>query len=515
MSAVVLRPNGTITAADSLTGGATAHAVTSDDSDASYFTDNDTVVLDFGTTTVGTGSIIKQFRFRWRGRGDAGLAIAKVGIGDLYSLTYTDVTTTLATRTAAYITPSAPVPAGVFSGTVQDVIDLLGVQGFVDALTMEFDPGYGVLAFGADAMRGYEAYIDLVYVTIPVAVVTAVTDPYTASTIVPIAWTNTLDSDGGAQTRYEVKVFTDAQYGAGGFDPATSTPYYTTGEVISSALTANVGPLENADTYRAYVRVAQTVNGASHWSAWAFDEFTMDVSTADVDTVVGSPGPSESSILVTVTRDGASEAWEFVEVQRSIDAGTTWTDVRGATYVDSTGNATTFTVTDYETPNGQATLYRARATYLSSGLPITGSWTTSASISWASDLTWLKAPTDPTLNMTLCMSARMPYRRNRRSGVFQVLGRAAPVVVSDVRSSRSGSLIVETDTTDEADDLVALLDGSPIVLVQFPPEFDIDDKYIAVLSDEELFRSMVAGNVWREWSIEYVEVNAPADPDAG
>lgn len=499
MTAAVLRPNGTIAGADSVTVAASAHAATSDDLDTTWYTDDDTtpVHLNLGTVTIGAGSITKQLRYRWRGRSDAaavmsvGLTVAESGGTVIDSSTHL-ISTTLTDYSGSY----APVSLS---------------QSTVDGLTIKTDRRSSTV----NAYRVYELYVDLVYVTIPVTVVTAVSpDPYTASTIVPIAWTNTLDSDGGDQTRYEVKVFTDAQYGAVGFDPATSTPYYETGQVVSSALTVDVGPVPN-DTYRAYVRVAQTVNSASHWSAWAYDEFTMNVTTSDVSTVTPVATNADGKITVTVARNGATAAWKYIEVQRSTDAGATWADVRGATYVDATGDANSFVVVDYETPNGTSTLYRARATYLSSGLPITGAWVESSAVTWTSTDTWLKAPDDPTLNMTLCMSARTPYRRNRRSGVFQVLGRVAPVTVSDVRSSRSGSVVVETETTAEADDLVALLDGSAIVLVQFPASMDIADKYVVVLSDEELFRSIVADNVWREWSIEYVEVVAPADPDAG
>ena len=82
-----------------------------------------------------------------------------------------------------------------------------------------------------------------------------------------MTWANTLDSDGGPQTKARVKVFSEAQFNAGGFDPATSTATYDSG-VLSQATTSHVGSSLLDGTYRAYPVVAQTVNGADHYSDW-------------------------------------------------------------------------------------------------------------------------------------------------------------------------------------------------------------------------------------------------------
>lgn len=498
MSTVDLRPNGTVTAADSVTGAASAHAAASDDSDSSYFVDGDNVVLDLETHTLST-AVTKSLQLTIRGRADSGLvptnANCRLRSGGLENtwvqLTFVELPDTIVERSASA------------------AVSLTQTQ--LDALV------FSAYMFGSADLRVYEVTATLTYVAQPSTTVTAVSpDPYTASTLVPIAWTNTLDADGGDQTRYEIKVFTDAQYGAGGFDPDTSTPYYTSGEVVSASAGADVGPLENGDTYRAYVRVAQTVNGALHWSDWAYDQFTMDVDTADVDTVTAVATDASGLITITVEWDNASEGWAYIEVQRSIDGGATWVDVRGATYVATVDSgATDFTVTDYEVPNGVDANYRARATYLSSGQPITGSWVESSAESWNSTDCWLKAPNDPTLNTTFKLGGRDEYRRRRRSGVFEVLSADAPVVVSDVRSTRSGVLRVVTESAAEAAALSDLLDGAAVLLVQFPSSMDIADAYLAVLDDTEVFRMESADLVNRMWALSYVEVTAPADPDAG
>lgn len=496
MTTTTLRPNATISTADTLTGGASAHAVTSDDSDSSFWVDNDIVQVGFGTLTL-SPDVTKQIRFRARAEVPDGNPAGTVYVYLLKSASAQIVKTPLSLTTALATFTDAYIPVTLTQTEINGLrIKVEGDAGFVHSF--------------------YELYIDLVTVDQPVVAVDAVTDPVTTTTIVPVSWVNTLDADGGGQTRYQVRAFTDAQYGAGGFDPDTSDAYYDSGVVVSSATSANVGPLETGDTYRAYVRVAQTVNGALHWSDWDYDEFTVTVDTADVDTVAAVATDVSGLITVTVERDTGSESWEFVEVQRSIDAGATWVDVRGATYVDATGDADTFVIVDYEAPNGVDVDYRARATRILSTLPITGSWVeTSASESWSSTDCWLKAPNAPTLNVTFKLGGRDPVRRARRTGVFSVVGLDAPVTVSDVRSKRSGTLRVVTETSGEAEDLDELLVGSAVLLVQFPASMDIAGAYVAVIDDEDVFRMASADLVSRMWSLRFVEVVSPSDPDAG
>lgn len=128
--------------------------------------------------------------------------------------------------------------------------------------------------------RIFEVYLDVTYVAQPV--LTGVTGPTgTITSNKPtVAWTDgALDSDGGARTNFEMKIFSAAQYGAGGFDPSVSTPTYTSGLQSGAATLWPVTvPLPNA-TYRAYVRIAQTVNGAPFYSAWGFSTFTVNSPT--------------------------------------------------------------------------------------------------------------------------------------------------------------------------------------------------------------------------------------------
>jgi hypothetical protein len=108
-----------------------------------------------------------------------------------------------------------------------------------------------------------------------------------------VTWTL---SGGDAQTAYEVKIFSAAQYGAAGFDPATSAPTYFSGTVPNGSTTAPVFVgLVNGGTYRAYVRVASGTIFAYSWSSWVSSTFQILVFIEDV----ASPTPTNGSTVTT------------------------------------------------------------------------------------------------------------------------------------------------------------------------------------------------------------------------
>lgn len=497
MTTVTLRPNGTILAPTAVVGAANAHTATSDNSDASYTTSTTLYKVDIGTSAAPAGFLSKQFRLRARyaGYGDGAAVILRDDSGNpeyaLVNLDNDGATIYDITGAWSWLQP-----------TTQTTVDTMVIA----------------VAGNGGSTRVHELYVDWMYVALPVTAVNAVTpDPYTASTLVPISWTNTLDTDGGAQTRYQMRVFTLAQYSIGGFDPATSPATYDSGEVVSSATTADTGAIPNA-TYRAYIRVAQTVNGASHWSAYAFDGFVLTAVTSDVLSVTTVASNSTGSIAVTVNRNTGTSAWDYVEVERTLDGGTTWSPVRGASYVDPP-LADSFVITDYEVPNGTTVTYRARGTRLVSSLPSTGAWVSSASTSWTSTSTcdaWLKAPNNPTLNVYVAMSQPVETTEEVRRGVFQVIGLASPVVVSDVLGGASAEFEVYAETILDANAIRALIALGTPILIQTHPSVWWRSRYVSVgsLSVRHVDQRMrTRRTLLRLGGL--IEVSAPADPLAG
>jgi len=507
MTTTVLRPNSTVALGGWVVGGDSRHEATSDDSDASYvsLTSSERFRLGLTTKSLAAGEITKSASVGVRLR-QSGSVIAKLIRPSPFSVLISE---TFASAASAATLTTQPLSIGYS-------------QGDIDALQVEVE-------WLTSTTQTLELYVNLVTVAKPVTAVDAVTpDPYTTSTSVPIAWTNTLDADGGEQTHYEWKVFTDAQYGAGGFDPDTSTPTATSGEVVSASTSATLAPVVSGDTYRAYVRVAQTVNGVNHWSAWAFDQFDLDVDTSDVDTVTAAANNAAGKIAVTVARVDASEAWELVEVERSIDAGVTFAPVRYATLVDATGSADSFAVDDYEVPGGQAVIYRARATYYSAGLPITGAWTESSSTSWTTvnRAEWLKDPQNPSLNLTIESVGFDQQQRSSRAGVFFPLGSDEAIVVSDVLTAPSGTLTVRVTGSTEALALDAILENAGTLLLNLLPRSLFGPRrdgfqYIGGLSTSESWETQYYIGIGTEdaedrlVTIQFVRSTTPADPTAG
>lgn len=107
----------------------------------------------------------------------------------------------------------------------------------------------------------------------------------------PVFWSYT----GNQQTAYEVKVFTQAQYEDGGFDPDTSAVTWTSGVIVSGSTISVVGPgfLHNGSQYRAYLRIRE---GASTWSGWSHVTYLVAIPISGLDDIVPSTG------VVTRTR---------------------------------------------------------------------------------------------------------------------------------------------------------------------------------------------------------------------
>lgn len=367
-------------------------------------------------------------------------------------------------------------------------------------------------------LRIYEAYLDVTYVTIPVVDPTAPTGVVTTN-LPAAAWTNTLDADGGAQTSYWVRYFNAAQYGAVGFDPATSTP------VSESSLTAGSAtswqpsvPVLNGGTYRAYVRVGQTVNSTEHYSAWAYEAFTVSVSLPGVPTLLLTPEATDGRIQIDVTHNTGAATTDALQIQRSID-NLTWTPLRLTVDTDGIVAGLDTTVYDLEGGNGQTVYYRARALHNYSGLYAASEWATGNSV-WTSTEWWLKSVQHPSLNMPIVVHSLPSYQRPARQGIFQALGATDAIVISDTRGADRGTIVLRVDTDAEGAALDDLIDYGGVLLLQGAPNEHWTDRYV-VLGD--LDRGRLVDKAFVEGTLDtfaWTQVSAPVGviddwPDVG
>lgn len=133
----------------------------------------------------------------------------------------------------------------------------------------------------------------------PVATIIAPTGT-TGDDTPTVTWASTLDPAGGPLTQYEVKIFDDATYTGGGFDPDTSTPALESGVVGDQGATSwtpDTSLPAADDTYRAYVRIAQTVNGVDHWGGWGYGQFDVDLAIVLAENAGNAPTPAAIEIV--------------------------------------------------------------------------------------------------------------------------------------------------------------------------------------------------------------------------
>ncbi len=484
MTVVTLRPNGSSgTMGTTVTGAASAHAALSDNSDSSYVNlyAGVQILLQYDDLTLPAGAVLASTALRLR--------TAKVSGSPHFMAQFTWPTTVptyvnVGTTSVTWATPTTFV--------------LVQKTGLVDS---DVDGiGSGLFSTAPDELLVYETYVDATYAVKPVTAPSAPTGTVTTTNKPQVAWANTLDADGGAQTAYDVKVFSAAQYGAGGFDPSTSTPTTSSGVTASSAATWDPAATIADGTYRAYVRVAQTVNGTYHWSDWAYTAFTTLVDLPAVPTLTLTAENTSGRIKIDSIHNAGTATTTANEIQRSVD-NVTWEPLRLTTDTDGVTYSPDATVYDYEAGNGQTVYYRARALHDYSGVFAASAWAT-ANTSWSSTAWWLKCPLSPVLNTLVYPHAVESFTRRARQGIFQALGASEAIVVSDTREARTGQITLRLDTDEEIVALDALLDSGETLLLNAPAGDHFPDRYVAL---GDLDRERIADKAFIEGTLDSLQ----------
>ena len=297
-----------------------------------------------------------------------------------------------------------------------------------------------------------------------------------------IQWANNLDPDGGAQFAYNVKVFTAAQYGAGGFDPETSDPLYETGGFSTSTFSAQVpDPLANG-TYRAYVK---TIQFNSNWSNYANAQFTLNVPVPGVPQLSGSAENDLGRNRLVATSTSGATTTSLFEFQYLDADSSAWKPMRTDNDVGWVLDNPA-TLYDYEAPNGQPQQYRVRAIHLFD-------FTTGSSSAWANATVtmqtgwWLKHPELPDLNRALEIASFNGQQRAARISIAQPLGRDDAVATMDSRGPETGDLGIRVADRGEVEQLQAITNEKSPLLLQAGYDTDEPDRWV-VLGDETVER---------------------------
>lgn len=298
MSSETIRPNGDAYKTGlTYSSGTTAHSLLSDNSDASYvqMSAGGYCAVDFAApASFPAGGVVKSVTPRVRcaySSGSTSTAKFRLVVGknssspssplsNLASYETLYQTSSITTYTGSAL-PYAYATTSAWTSTDLGVIQL------------------GVIGAGSATMRFHEMYLDILYADPPTVASVAVTGNTTSTPTV--GWLYTEGGDGGPQARYEIKVFDSTTYGAGGFSPDTSTATYSViGYGSASSAQIAAGHLVAATTYKAYVRVAQLINGEYQTSTGGTGD-GWAVSSA----FTYSPDPPGSPTL-TVTPDSAN-----------------------------------------------------------------------------------------------------------------------------------------------------------------------------------------------------------------
>lgn len=500
MATVTLRPNATrSTTGVTVTGAGSEHAALSDQSDSSYVgapTTSAAVSVDLDTTTLAAGSVTKTVVVGVRAKSDSTSPAAATA-----TLRNAGGTSLATLSTGSVLTAAATdYESAVFAVTL--------AQADVDGLYV--DLGFGLVAspppYGA---RMFEAWIDLVVASIPTVTAVAPSGTITDTTRPTVEWTYTAGDEADDEYAWQVRTFSAAEYGIGGFDPETSPCSDESGITYSVSLSYVTGDaLPNGVSYRSYVRAAALVNGSLQWSAWSYTAFTLDADVPAVLSVTGTASDADGWVRLVVVFDDAAPDPTSVEIERSDDDGVTWVPVRGATRADTYGSI--YVNYDHEAPPSVACLWRARGTRTVAEVDSVGDWTVSDPVSWTATGTWLKSPADPTVAGQTRFTVMPAPNRARTTGVFEVLGRSDYVVVTDVRRTQSGTLEFTTMTAAEADELLTLLEETTL-LIQSPAAHGFGQRYVVVGGVSEARRSRSAQVAVKSWTAEYWEIARPAD----
>lgn len=344
---------------------------------------------------------------------------------------------------------------------------------------------------GSSAIALMKATLTVVYAAKPVIDVTAPTGTLTENNRPTVTWTNTLDSAGGNPFSTKVRIFSAAQYGAGGFDPATSTATVDTTIIGGAASGGSWRPdvsLPDA-TYRSYAQVEQAPSWVSFPSDWNYEGFVVNVLQPGVPTATVTAEPAATPVgrvkLVLGTTAGESgTTTNYFHVQRK--DGTEWVNIRTVAGNGLVAAATT-TIYDYEAPVGEVATYRVRAVHNYSSSDAYSDWCADKTVTLTTTSWSLVHPTDPTESLNVELRSFAGHGRAARQSVIQPVGRSDAVVISDTRAPESGEIVFRL-RDDSARDAVMAIAALNVPVLLRPQAGDHEPSRWVALGDEQIER---------------------------
>lgn len=204
-------------------------------------------------------------------------------------------------------------------GTVTSLNGHALTDALVDGLRF-YVAAFDSTAPGTQHHRVYEASVAVAYNQAPVATVTGPSGSIVDTNKPTVEWTYS-DPEGDAQERVRIKVFSAAQYSAGGFDPETSTATWSSGAVLTAELSRDVSKaLANGATYKAYAKVADVGSGGRYGPWDGGPAFTM-ATDPPATPEIASATPDSATASITLSVRGHDN--ELTVNQASLETDTT------------------------------------------------------------------------------------------------------------------------------------------------------------------------------------------------
>lgn len=182
--------------------------------------------------------------------------------------------------------------------------------------------------------------------------------------------------------------------------------------------------------------------------------------------------------------------------------GITYTTVRGGLHVAVTASAAN--LDDYEFPVGVAITYRVRSYNASNVLQATFTQTITQTLTQP----WLKSVSRYFLNRQIFAADASDVEYKSRAGIFPVVGRSAPVAVTDIHTLCSYELSVATILKGPADDLRFMVTSGDVLFLHTPLDFPTPGGYFVVGDVTESRQNLPWARRW--FRLPLTEVATPA-----
>lgn len=217
--------------------------------------------------------------------------------------------------------------------------------------------------------------------------------------------------------------------------------------------------------------------------------------------ITATPNSSNASFSLTVS---GLTGVNTITVSRNNPDGSVAT-VRSAGS-QPTGGATTMAFFDFEAPLDQLVTYTVTPDV---GSPVTGS---AVKITTDGQTFWLKNVSQETLSTKVTMASMSPLtRRARILATYPVLGRANPIVVSDVRAGREGTMVLTTADATAAKAVRSIFTAGNALFLQCPASTNFPDMYFSAGDIAEAWVPDWAATALRTFSVPFIEVDSPTD----